>query len=629
MGACLLVALGAVFLADTLTPAGVDLIPLGLILAIAAAWLLSSLLAFSVVVPAVGLLIADAAFGKIGPGTAVADAVVFLLLIAATRVYAARLHGLLAGTDIGGRSLAASVFGLENLGRLVDVSRDGVAAISESGRILYANSAAADLLGISATRPWPGLLDRIVEADRARVLAYLSSPAEQQAGTLRFFTRQPDGQLLGVDVSRTAPGNLSFSIHGPQYLRVVEVSYTPFVAQRRRAISVVMQDLTEVARLLQASNAVAETAANLAVTQPLERTLEIVSRRVVEVTRAKACSTFLLDREGRPSIAGSWGLPPGYPAAVTAAVRSGAELPMMRAIRTKSPTYEKNIPGIVATDPRLGGVLPTLTDVPWQQAIAIPLLHAGDVLGALCAYFAEGEPLDDPTLGFLNTIAGQVASAVQVSRLVATRHEQIAAEERHRLSRELHDSLSQALYGIVLGATSARKRLEVDPTRAVEPVDYVLDLAEGALADMRNLVLELRPESLEREGLVAALKQHADRLTSRYGLTVKQQLCTEPSASVDTKVTAYRIAQEALHNVVQHAHARNAWLRLDVDNGTLTIEVQDDGEGFDVAARLPSAVGLEWIRERVTARRGDLRVDSSPGSGARVVARLPIPSTTG
>jgi signal transduction histidine kinase len=119
-------------------------------------------------------------------------------------------------------------------------------------------------------------------------------------------------------------------------------------------------------------------------------------------------------------------------------------------------------------------------------------------------------------------------------------------EERQRLARELHDSVSQALYGIALGARTARKRLDSDPSNLAEPLDYVLTLAEAGLTEMRALIFELRPDSIETEGLVAALGRQVAATRARYGVAVNAELADEPEVPVATKEALYRIAQEAM-----------------------------------------------------------------------------------
>src|SRR5213078_3825441 len=130
-----------------------------------------------------------------------------------------------------------------------------------------------------------------------------------------------------------------------------------------------------------------------------------------------------------------------------------------------------------------------------------------------------------------------------------------ALEERQRLARELHDSVSQALFGISLGARTARALLAQDPARAAEPIDYVQSLAEAGLAEMRALIFELRPESLESEGLVAAISKQAAALRARHQIEVRADLGAEPALPLERKEALYRIAQEATHNTVKHARA--------------------------------------------------------------------------
>jgi signal transduction histidine kinase len=231
------------------------------------------------------------------------------------------------------------------------------------------------------------------------------------------------------------------------------------------------------------------------------------------------------------------------------------------------------------------------------------------------------------TVTFLHGIAGLAASAAETFRLVSAQQDQLAIGERQRLSRELHDSLSQALYGIALGARSAQNRLINRPERASEPLEYILQLADAALADMRSLILDLRPESLAREGLVAALSLRAAAVTGRYGIEIAVDLPDEPPLSLDVKQAIYRIALEALANVVNHSRARHVTLRLEAGDEDVTLEVTDDGNGFDPDRTYPGHFGLQSMRERAESSGGRLQMDSKPGRGTTIRARLPLPSS--
>jgi PAS domain S-box-containing protein len=591
-----------VFLVDTRTKASSEITAIDLIAVIAAAWLLSTPLTLWILGLSIGLVMADAVLGDLRPVTAAVEAAVFAILAFAVRFYAARLRSVLEGADGDQATVVANVFGLENLAHLVDASGDGVAAVDERGRVRYANAAAGDLLGLSSeSEANPRLIDQVVAEDRSRVLSEFVTAGLDRAGSLSFRVTGRDGAQ-----------------------REIEVNHTPFFAKGRQVMALVIRDVTDVRRLQLAASVLAETAANLAVTQPLETTLEAVARRVVEVSQASACAVFLLEAERSLRMVGSWGLPDGYGAAAFVAFKTGADMPALEALRTKAPVFVDDLPSRIRNETQFANMRTVSQGVPWRLAIAMPMIHRGQALGVLAVYFAAGQRPDEPTLNFLNAIAGQAASAAQVSRLVAAAQGEIAGEERHRLSLELHDSLSQALYGIVLGAKSAQKRLATDPGHLAEPLDYIVDLAEAALGDMRRLVLELRPESLEKEGLIVALSQCANGINSRYGLDISRQLPHEPDLPRDLKLLAYRVVQEALHNVVKHGHAEHAALRVDVENGCLAIEVTDDGEGFDPSASFTGHFGLESMRERVKARGGEISIESSRGHGTAVRVRVPI-----
>lgn len=196
-------------------------------------------------------------------------------------------------------------------------------------------------------------------------------------------------------------------------------------------------------------------------------------------------------------------------------------------------------------------------------------------------------------------------------------------EERKHLSRELHDSVSQALFGIVLGTLAIKNALPAEST-ASEAVDYVLHLAESGLAEMRTLIFELRPESLESEGLIACLQKQVNALAKRYKITVSLDGCREePVLELPIKHEVYRLIMESLHNIVKHAQAKNCSVHMENLPGEYLVRVEDDGNGFDLAAVPHNRVGLSSMRERVAQLGGRLHIDTAPGQGTRVLVHLP------
>ncbi len=256
--------------------------------------------------------------------------------------------------------------------------------------------------------------------------------------------------------------------------------------------------------------------------------------------------------------------------------------------------------------------------------MAVPLILRDEVIGMLVLTSSETRAFTQHHATLALAIANQAAIAIENARLYAQAQELAALEERQKLARELHDSVSQALYGISLGAHAARTALSLDPDHVDEPLDYIVSLAEAALAEMRALIFELRPESLETEGLVSALTKQVEALQARHKIVVSTELRDEPDLPMRAKQELYRIALEAMHNTVKHAHAGQVMLRLEQTGDEVVLEVQDDGAGFDTGASFPGHLGLHTMQERVSNLGGMLQIQSAPGQGTRLLAQVPI-----
>jgi signal transduction histidine kinase len=257
--------------------------------------------------------------------------------------------------------------------------------------------------------------------------------------------------------------------------------------------------------------------------------------------------------------------------------------------------------------------------------MGVPLMLKERVLGMVVLVYQEPNFYTAHHAELALAIANQAAVAIENARLYEQAREVAALEERQRLARELHDSVSQALYGIALGARTARTLLDRDAGQVATPLDYVLSLAETALAEMRALIFELLPDALESEGLVAALGKQMAAVRARYGIAIEAALGAEPEVAVAVKEALYRIAQEALHNTVKHARANRVEVRLEAVAETLTLEISDDGSGFDPNRAFPGHLGLRTMQERATQAGGRLDLASAPGQGTRL--RVMIPCT--
>ena len=204
-----------------------------------------------------------------------------------------------------------------------------------------------------------------------------------------------------------------------------------------------------------------------------------------------------------------------------------------------------------------------------------------------------------------------------------------AALERQRIARDLHDSVSQSLFSTTLHVRTAQHALELEKLDSTGPVGEELSeigqLTRGALAEMRALIFELQPGALAEEGLVAALAKQASALSAREGLAIEVDGPDErlPIAA-EAEEQLYRVGQEAQANVVKHARATSATVRVAATDNSASIEVNDDGRGFDPAAVGPDHFGLRSMRGRVADLEGRLEVTSAPGRGT--VLRVEVPA---
>jgi signal transduction histidine kinase len=250
--------------------------------------------------------------------------------------------------------------------------------------------------------------------------------------------------------------------------------------------------------------------------------------------------------------------------------------------------------------------------------MGVPLALKDRLLGVLTVSHEQPGYYNQHHAQLVQAVANQAAVAIENARLYGQAQQLASAEDRQKLARELHDSVSQALYGIALGARTARTLLDRDPIKAIDPVDYVLSLAEAGLAEMRALIFELRPESLEMEGLVAALDKQVTATAARYNVAVDSDLCEEPTMPLGDKEVFYRVGQEALHNMIKHSKATRASVRLFASNGDISLEVRDNGVGFDSGANFPGHMGLVSMAERAASIGAALEVESAPGQGTTI-----------
>jgi signal transduction histidine kinase len=259
-----------------------------------------------------------------------------------------------------------------------------------------------------------------------------------------------------------------------------------------------------------------------------------------------------------------------------------------------------------------------------HSAIWVPLAVRGQITGLLSITSPRPNAygLRDASLAL--GIARQAAVAMENARLHQRVREAAILEERQRLARELHDSVTQALYGVSLYAEAAGRALaDGDVAPAADSLREIRETTQEALGEMRLLLFELRPPLLEAEGLAAALRSRLQAVEARAGLATDFQRQGEARLPAETEQALYRLAQEALNNVLKHAHAQHVTVRLDVSINSARLEIADDGIGFEPDLQGGGGFGLRGMRERTERLGATLRLESAPGAGTRIQVVVP------
>jgi len=277
----------------------------------------------------------------------------------------------------------------------------------------------------------------------------------------------------------------------------------------------------------------------------------------------------------------------------------------------------------IRTHPDFGGwprAHPDMVDF-----LGMPVIDGEEILGELFLANKRGPggfTADDEEL--LRLLAAHAAIALVNARLYERSRELSIVEERNRIARELHDAVTQKLFSLRLTADAASTLLATDPldlAKAAAQLEVVRQLAAEASAELRAVVVGLRPADLAGDGLGRALRKQVELLDHVHSATIRFTGEPFPRLTPAREAAAYRIAQEALHNALRHGAPSTVLVKVSAENGTVRVEVTDDGRGFDPRS---AGLGLTSMRDRARAAGGRLDVRSRPGGGTTV--RLEVPA---
>jgi PAS domain S-box-containing protein len=388
----------------------------------------------------------------------------------------------------------------------------------------------------------------------------------------------------------------------------------------------------------QITGALSQTASRVAYGGSLVSTLGDICHHVVHATSAVAAAVVLFgdggSEPGPARFAGAYGLPEDYVNALNKVLSAGAEIASIQALMRREVSVvdaraNPRMPALMEKYPDFETTQRYIQDGLFETFVSVPLVYGDNLGGGLIVYYPQGVKVDDNLLAFQAAIADQTAVAVENTRLLAQVQEKAALEQRQYLARELHDSVTQGLFSMNLITRSIEVMMEREGSQSAEitkKISYLRQLTQGALAEMRALIFELRPGALEEEGLVEAIRKHAAAVQSRDVLQIEviSDKGEIPKLKPAVEEALYRISQEALHNIVKHAKASKVTIRVQVEGDWLILEVVDDGVGFDVEKVPAGHMGLGTMGQRTQALNGEYRVVSVPGMGTTVRVRLPL-----
>lgn len=256
----------------------------------------------------------------------------------------------------------------------------------------------------------------------------------------------------------------------------------------------------------------------------------------------------------------------------------------------------------------------------YRSVLAVPLNVQGEVYGSICLYYRNARSFTQEEKEMAIVFADQAALAIENARLREQVGRTAAAAERTRLARELHDAVTQTLFSTSLIADVLPRIWERDAEEGKQRVAELRELTRGALAEMRTLLLELRPTALLEAELGDLLHQLADAVTGRARIPVAVEVEGKTTLPADVQVAFYRIAQESLNNVAKHSGASQATVTLHQTPESVLLEVKDNGRGFDPANVPSNHLGLNIMRERAEAIGARLEIASANGSHTHVRA---------
>jgi PAS domain S-box-containing protein len=501
----------------------------------------------------------------------------------------------------------------ERFRNLADNIQEGLSII-ENGKLVYNNERVCEIFGRC---PEGDLRQRIrdfatpEEATRINALLTKKSPSE-----LQYWIRRPDGKL-----------------------RCIRERYSTVRSEESRRLFIVTSDVTERVQAYQnleqavgdrtrELSTVLEISQRIASTLELEPLLNLILDQIASIIPYNGAAVYTLEEDSRLKVA-AYQLPnmPSLPPSLSLSLEhAGRFRPVVTEKRVLVLEDVRGEPPLARAYQAAGIPVSPKTFDYSHSWIGIPLLLRGQVTGLLSLTHEQPGYYTETHARLAQAISHQIAIAIENARLYEQAQDLATLEERNRIARELHDSVTQLLYAISLYSTAASRATNKGNVQQVQDnLTEIKDNAMQALQEMRLLILELNPPLLQKHGLVAALKASLESIESRAGLETELRSDGVGRLPRAIEPDVYRIAMEALNNLVRYARAKKVTVDLQTRTNWVILDICDNGVGFDLEhVRNGGGMGIHNMEQRAHRLGGRLEITSQPGDGTRIRAEIPL-----
>ncbi len=486
-----------------------------------------------------------------------------------------------------------------------------IVVVDARGVILLSNSKATDMFHYSSDE-LTGQPVEMLMPERYRVGhrqyrdAFSASPHVRAMGSgLDLAARRKDGSEFPIEVGLsylTLNGNVLVMA---SILDITRRKQTEEVLERR-----VQERTRELVRRRQVADSLRDILAILNSNRPLRAILEHIVEQACQLLEADASAIYQIVDGSEPII-----------------VEAATGLTAAQVADAGNPQVAQIVHSVVngRGPSTLAG--PTNETQPhWQEytaQLAVPLRIKNDAYGGLMLYYVEPRRFSAEDIELAVAFGDQAVLAIENARLRAQAERSAIVAERNRIARDLHDSVTQTLFTATFVSDVIPKLVQRDPEEGARQLNELRQLTRGALAEMRTLLLELRPATLIEVGGEELLRQLTEAARGRARIPIDLAVQIASPLPPEVKVAFYYIAQEALNNVIKHARAHHVTVTCHVDDDGALLSVLDDGQGFDPYQVTAEHLGLAIMRERAESIAGALDIESAAGRGTTVRVRWP------